>query len=90
LKEKDLLMSNQNYTAEKEFKSQSYFRLLQYVRPYWKRLTIGILSGMLVGGSLFVALMMIPQLTGVVEAEKDTKHVLATSNSNKNSKQIFF
>ena len=51
----------------REFSAQSYFRLLRYVRPYWKRLTIGILFGMLVGGSLFFCLMMIPQLVGVVD-----------------------
>ncbi len=52
---------------EREFKAQSYFRLLKYARPYWKRLTIGIVAGLLVGGSLFVSLLMIPQLVGVVD-----------------------
>jgi len=51
----------------RDFRAQSYFRLLSYVRPYWKRLTLGILAGMLVGGSLFFCLMMIPQLVGVVD-----------------------
>ena len=35
---------------EGEFKAQSYFRLLRYARPYWFRLTVGIVSGILVGG----------------------------------------
>ena len=52
---------------ERDFKAQSYFRLLRYARPYWLRLTIGILAGMTVGGSLFVSLLMIPQLVGVVD-----------------------
>ena len=46
-----------------------YFRLLGYVKPYWFRLTIGILTGALVGGSLFVTLMMIPQMVGAVSAD---------------------
>ena len=46
----------------REFKAQSYLRLVSYARPYWKRLTVGILAGMLVGGSLFFGLMMIPRL----------------------------
>ena len=29
---------------ERDFKAQSYFRLLRYARPYWLRLTIGILA----------------------------------------------
>ena len=45
----------------------TYFRLLRYTKPYWKTLTIGILSGMLVGGSLFVTLMLIPRMVGAVE-----------------------
>lgn len=57
----------QNSENEREFKAQSYFRLLKYARPYWFRLTVGIVAGMLVGGSLFVSLMLIPQLVGVVD-----------------------
>ena len=37
-------------------------RLLRYTRKYWLRLTIGILCGMLVGGSLLVTLLMLPQM----------------------------
>ena len=49
------------------FKAQSYLRLLKFTAPYWKRLTFGILCGMLVGGSLFFALLLIPQLVGLVD-----------------------
>ena len=52
---------------EGEFKAQSYFRLLKYARPYWFRLTVGIVSGILVGGSLLVSLLMVPRLVGAVE-----------------------
>ena len=41
-------------------------RLLSYTRKYWVRLTIGVVAGTLVGGSIFVTLMMIPQMVGVV------------------------
>ena len=37
---------------DRNFKAQSYLRLLKFTKPYWKRLTFGILCGMLVGGSL--------------------------------------
>ncbi len=50
----------------------SYWRLLHYARPYWKRLTVGIVAGMLVGGSLFVTLMLIPQLVGTVDGSAST------------------
>ena len=38
---------------ERDFKAQSYFRLLRYARPYWLRLTIGILAGMKSPHSLY-------------------------------------
>jgi len=72
-----------------EFKTQSYLRLLQYAKPYWLRMSIGILAGVLVGGSLLVSLLIIPQLVGVVEpkgASKQSKEeilsqkVIAVSN----------
>ncbi len=56
---------------EKKFKKQSYFRLLRYTRPYWFRLTLGILAGFLVGGSLFASLMLVPELLGALEQPAD-------------------
>ena len=44
-----------------------YLRLLSYVKPYWKVLAVGIIAGMLVGGSLFVTLMLIPKMVGAVD-----------------------
>ena len=44
-----------------------YFRILNFTWKYWFRLTIGIFFGMLVGGSLLFALMMVPQMVSVVE-----------------------
>ena len=46
---------------------RNLLRLLSYTKKYWFRLTIGILAGMVVGGSLFVTLLMIPQFVGVVK-----------------------
>ena len=60
-----------------DFKPQTYLRLISYARPYWIRLTIGILAGILAGGSLFFGLMMIPQLVGVVDSGKNTKAVVS-------------
>ena len=41
---------------ERDFKAQSYFRLLKYTKPYWLRLSVGILFGFVVGGSLLGSL----------------------------------
>ena len=43
-----------------------YFRLLGYLKPYWFRLTVGLVAGLLVGGSLFVSLLMLPQMIGAM------------------------
>ena len=43
-----------------------YFRLLGYLKPYWFRLTVGLIAGLLVGGSLFVSLLMLPQMIGAM------------------------
>lgn len=50
-------------------KGVSYLRLLRYSKPYWKRLTVGILAGFVVGGSLFGSLMVIPNMMMVVERD---------------------
>ncbi|MBQ9502786.1 MAG: ABC transporter ATP-binding protein [Lentisphaeria bacterium] len=63
----------------RDFKAQSYLRLVSYARPYWKRLTVGILAGMLVGGSLFFGLMMIPRLVSVADSGK--KSAVSVSRS---------
>ena len=53
-----------------------YFRLLDFVKPYWFRLTVGLLAGLLVGGSLFVSLMMLPQMIGAMSgSEAETAKV---------------
>jgi len=56
---------------DRNFKAQSYLRLLKFTKPYWKRLTFGILCGMLVGGSIFFALLLVPQLVGLVDTGSD-------------------
>lgn len=55
------------------FKPQSYFRLLKYVRPYWPRLCIGIVASIGVSSSLFITLMMLPQMVGFVEIREVPK-----------------
>ncbi|MBR1951990.1 MAG: ABC transporter ATP-binding protein [Lentisphaeria bacterium] len=66
-------MAHHSNTEKVEFKPQTYLRLISYARPYWLRLTVGIVAGMLAGGSLFFGLMMIPQLVGVVDSGKGNK-----------------
>ena len=58
-------------------KSATYLRLLRYVKPYWGRLTIGILFGFIVGGSLFGSLMMVPNMLMIVEQDSSRKNVQA-------------
>ena len=41
-----------NHDNDTNFKAQSYLRLLKFAAPYWKRLTFGILCGMLTAGTL--------------------------------------
>ena len=48
---------------------KNLLRLLGYARPYWKCLTVGIVAGLLVGGSLFVSISMIPRLVGVIDPD---------------------
>ena len=60
-----------NNENDRNFKAQSYWRLLKFAAPYWKCLTVGILCGMLVGGSLFFALLLLPQLVGLVDSGSD-------------------
>lgn len=50
-----------------EQKQVSYWRLLKYTKPYKFRLAIGILSGLLIGGSLFGSFMMLPSLFSGIE-----------------------
>ena len=68
------LSSDKNKT-EIPVARHGYWRLLSYVRPYWKRLTVGIVAGMLVGGSVFVSLLTIPQMIGVVEVKAQEQTV---------------
>lgn len=56
----------------------TYGRLLLYVKPYWKVLTVGIIAGLLVGSSLFVTLMLLPQMVGAVEPANVVTSVLPT------------
>jgi subfamily B ATP-binding cassette protein MsbA len=52
---------------EKEFKVQSYWRLLKYTRPYWIRLSVGLFFGIIVGGSLLGSFLVIPELMTAVD-----------------------
>lgn len=71
---------------EQEFKRQSYFRLLSYTKPYWFRMTLGVVAGLLVGGSLFASLMIIPELLNAVEQPAGTNS--RTINISKKTEQI--
>ena len=59
---------------EKEFKAVSYLRLLKYVKPYKARLIIGIAAGLIVGGSLFGSLMMVPKMMMIVDQDAPSKN----------------
>ena len=54
---------------EKAMKSVSYWRILSFARPYWLRLTIGVLMGLIVGGTLFGGLMLLPDMATIVDQD---------------------
>ena len=57
-------------------------RLLAYTRRYWFRLAIGIMAGMIVGGSLFMTLLMVPQMVGVVKEAEPVRVVETADKAN--------
>lgn len=74
-------MSRHHYHGTKESTKidlKLYFRILNFTWKYWFRLTIGIFFGMLVGGSLLFALMMVPQMVSVVENPLTGKNAAQT------------
>jgi ATP-binding cassette, subfamily B, bacterial MsbA len=59
-------MGRKKVEFDPDIKRQSYFRLLKYTRRYWGRLTVGIIAGLVVGGSLLGSLLILPQLISAV------------------------
>jgi len=51
-----------------DVKHQSYWRLIKYAGPYKWRLTIGILAGFLVGGSLLTSLLVVPHMMDAIDS----------------------
>ena len=72
------------------FDLKLYWRVLGYARPYWFRLTLGVLAGLLVGGSLFFALMMIPRMAVVVDpvSPEEEKAEVRTSTGDRQLDQL--
>ncbi len=60
-------MSHKHIANDGDFKIQSYWRLIRYAKPYRWKLTVGILAGFIVGGSLFMSLLLIPKLAMVLD-----------------------
>lgn len=57
--------------VEKEkFDMKVYFRLLKYTFKYWKRLTIGLIAGFMVGGSLLAGLLLLPDMVESINPEQ--------------------
>ncbi len=59
----------------KKYKKQSYFRLLSYLKPYKGRLIIGVVSGMLVGGSLLGMYTMLPSFMLAIDPANQVSKV---------------
>jgi subfamily B ATP-binding cassette protein MsbA len=72
-------MGRKKVEFDPDIKRQSYFRLLKYARKYWGRLAVGIIAGLVVGGSLLGSLLILPQLMAAVvpAAEKGKGMVVA-------------
>ena len=54
---------------EKAMKSVSYWRILSFARPYWLRLAVGVIMGLIVGGTLFGGLMLLPDMATIVDQD---------------------
>ena len=54
----------------------SYWRLLSFVKPYKKKLILGLLSGLIASGSLFGGLMVLPQMLRGIEPAAGQKEDL--------------
>ncbi|MBR2428146.1 MAG: ABC transporter ATP-binding protein [Lentisphaeria bacterium] len=50
-----------------------YKRLYPFIKPYRVRLTIGILCGLIVGGSLFSSLLLLPDMLLIVDQDSGKK-----------------
>lgn len=79
---------------KKKLKRQSYFRLLAYAMPYRFKLTIGILSGMIVGFSLFGSFFWLKDFiepfekkAGIKQADFPDKDSFAEEPADKNKKE---
>ena len=49
--------------TDEQIKTQSYWRLVKYAFPYKYRLAVGILAGLVAGGSLFGSLLLVPPIS---------------------------
>ena len=78
-----------------EYQASTYWRLLKYAKPYSLRLTVGILAGFLIGGSLFGSFMMLPSLfsgieftsSGDARFDKEAKEIYQAVESAKTDKE---
>lgn len=59
----------------KTYKKQSYFRLLNYAKPYKTRVAIGIIAGLIVAGSLFSAFMFLPNILLALDGKPKSEQV---------------
>jgi subfamily B ATP-binding cassette protein MsbA len=57
----------------KEIQKQSYMRLLRYAKPYRAKLAIGVISGFIVGGSLFGSFFWLKDFIKPFEVSPDGK-----------------
>ena len=64
----------------KTYKKQSYFRLLNYAKPYKTRVAIGIIAGLIVAGSLFSAFMFLPNILLALDGKPKSEQVEIKKN----------
>jgi len=68
--------------AEK-FDMRVYWRLLKYTRKYWKRLTVGLIAGFMVGGSLLAGLLMLPEMVDSVTPSGEAPAIRISSGASR-------
>ncbi len=73
-----------HHNAENEkFDPRVYLRLLGYTKKYWKRLTIGLLAGFMVGGSLLAGLLVLPDMVEAVNPSGNTQEIRISADASR-------
>ncbi|MBR4076081.1 MAG: hypothetical protein IKK25_04375, partial [Lentisphaeria bacterium] len=57
----------------------TYRKLIPFIKPYRFKLALGIICGLIVGGSLFGSLMLLPNMLMVVKQDNTTEKTISVT-----------